>query len=504
MTGVPTKTAFYPLKDPQKTGSTSRSRSGRAADKTQRKARQVPFPTAADLAPRNFDLSRSYIVRSLNSTANKALHLGHLRNVVLGAATAGTLEALGSHVIRHCVIEDTGRFMTEAMVAVENHERFGASLLAMKPDHYIGVCYAQYRRERDASSKSKRIEAGTGYEARNDAADTRMRQLARGEEEARAIWRRVRDMALTGQQATLQRLGVRFDCCDYESAEECMVDAFIADGLGRGIFARKLNGELTYTASNGWELRLVNHIGLPEESTRLLSFIRRLVAGTAAGRINIIMAGSEWKGSMGIYPELIDRLDGGGAIYDLYAQAFYGMVNFNGKKMASSTGSGVLIDDLLDQLAAGASIDELVRSSLVSVSHSGLAAMVLKSFFLSRARAEAIDFDLQRLYDHAANPGWQIAAAWASAGGASSSPPSQDASQTLFSGLCQISYEEVLHHLSHLAEAILARAASVAEVNDFRSLVTALCLDPARSDFQFSQAAPLAGSTEASQASTLH
>ena len=85
---------------------------------TKAPAGAVAFPDSVNLAPVELNLSNLHVVRFLNCTTNKPLHLGHYRNIALGAATAGTLESLGARVLRHCLLEDTGRFMTEAMAAL--------------------------------------------------------------------------------------------------------------------------------------------------------------------------------------------------------------------------------------------------------------------------------------------------------------------------------------------------------------------------------------------------
>lgn len=454
------------------------------------------FPDAADLAPRPVDLSKAYIVRSLNPTANKPLHLGHLRNAVLGAATAGSLEVLGARVLRHCVVEDTGRFMTEAMAAVADFERSGdvAAVAATfrKPDHFIGHCYAQHRRK--TAGRRNGAAASIAYDGRNDAADDLQRALVRGDDDARRVWRTVRTMTLSGQQATLQRLGVTFECCDFESAEDAVLDEFIAHGVARGIFTRNAAGEVVFTASNGYELRLVNRVGLAEESARLLSFIRRLLAGWPGDRVNVIIAGSEWKASMEVYPELLHIL-GVEQIRDMYAQAFYGMVTLNGKKMASSAGPAVLVDDLLDELAAGDEVGELSQRSGGRVGTSELAATIVKSLLLSVARTERLEFDAARLHDPETSPGWAIAAAWAELTGASRSTaqaaPSREARRVILDALARFSFEGAVTHARRLADAILDGTATRAERRDFPTMVHALSVVPLRSDFAYDRAEQL-------------
>jgi hypothetical protein len=460
----------------------------------------VRFPAPSDRAARSFDLSKAYVVRSLNCTTNKPLHLGHLRNLGLGAATAGTLQMLGARVVRHCILEDTGRFMTEAMAAVRAFERSGQTRSGpAKSDHFVGSCYRRYREnaaavhERTKAAGGKPVAASTGYDARNDEADDLMRALLDGDEAALQLRANVRSMALEGQQATLQRLGVWFDSCDYESDEDPVLADFIAACSERGLLRPGRKGGLGYLASGGRRVPIMNRIGLAEESARLLSFNWRLARTAAAGYTVVIMAGSEWKESMSAYAEVLNRLgvanSGASA-----AHAFYGMVRLNGKKMASSTGSGILVDDLLDRLAADERILEYSRHSAGGERPDELAAMVLKCFLLSFARTDPIDFTFDRLGSVELNAGWAIAAAWTRLtrnGAPSAAPTSRSARRICAAALSRLSFERAVARARTLAERIRAGHASAADENDFRAIVAALGLVPRRTEFVFDRAGPL-------------
>ena len=455
------------------------------------------FPEPSDLAPRSYDLSQTNVVRSLNCTANKPLHLGHLRNLVLGAAVAGSLEMRGARVVRHCILEDTGRFMTEAMAAVREFEPSGATAenVPAKSDHFVGWCYRRYR-EKLAAARSraggKHAAASTGYEARNDDADELMRGLLRGDEAVVGLRDKVRAMALEGQQATLRRLGIAFDSCDYESAEDPVLDEFIAACADRGMLRRDEKGRLVYQASGGRKVPFVNRIGLPEESARLLSFNRRL-AETGAGRFPVlIMAGSEWKESMSSYAEVLHTfgLTNGRRSS---AHTFYGMVRLNGKKMASSMGSGVLVDDLLDRIAADERIADLARRAAPRAGADELAATVIKAFLLASPRTQPIDFTFERVSGREANPGWAIAEAWTALGEADAVPPTaaRETSRIVADALARVSFEHAVRHAEALADEILGGRATPAARNDFRALLAALALVPCRTEFAYAAAGSL-------------
>ena len=346
-----------------------------------------------------------------------------------------------------------------------------------KPDHFIGSCYRQYR-QANAARKGG-VTATTEYEARDDAADAIQLALMSEDEPAKRLWRTVRTMALAGQQATLRQLGVAFECCDYESAEDSYVKALIERGLDDGLFDRTPAGEVVYWPAAGRKLRLRNAAGLPEESARLVSLIRRLLTGWAGNAIHVIVAGTEWRASMRVYPELMHRL-GITHVHDSYAQAFYGMIMRDGRKMSSSDGSGVLVDHFLRTVA----------------SPPPLAATVLKSFLLAVRRADPIAFDARALRDRGNNPGWELAEAWQTLTpqerGGPAPRPSADAQQLMADALSRISFDHAIHRARALARAVIADAATPRQRADFRVLVDALSLRPEPSSFAFDRAVPLA------------
>ncbi len=453
------------------------------------------FPDVSDITKHKLIRGNLYVVRFLNPTANKPLHLGHLRNIAIGDATAGSMRALGFAAVRHCVVEDSGRWMSEAMAAYSELVRNGglepAAARYPKSDHFIGAIYAEHRRRLKAQQQQQAVPAGPAYDARDDVADELQRALMRGDEAARHLRDEVKARALTGQEATLRRLGVSFDHCDYESAEDTRLEDFVDEGLERGLFRRTEGGEVLFRTGAGATLRMTNRLGLHEESARLLSFLRNLLAGWDSNRINVIIAGSEWKGWMDIYPEV---LEGFGVRHAraMYCHAFYGMVRLNGRKMASSAGPGVLVDDLLADLAATRRVRAVAGAATNDGSTAAIAASVVKSYLLSAPRVEPIDFERGRLEDPGSNPGWAIVAAWQLARAAADlGEPSSRAAGILGAGLELFSFEAPLKEAARLARRLIASDATSADRADFVFLVRALGLAPELSEFAYQEAPPL-------------
>lgn len=438
------------------------------------------FPAPSDTAAIACDMERPYVVRYLNCTSNKPLHLGHLRNLVLGDATVGVLQALGGRAVRHCIGEDTGRFMAEAMVAVRLAEARGESIPApgSKSDHFVGECYARYRKERSATATGSTAEAGTSattnYDGRNDDADEMMRALLREEPAACALRDRVKRMASTGQQSTLRGLGVAFDYCDFESAEDSRMPDFLVRCRQLGLLQPGEDGSLAWVSPSGDRLRLINKSGFCEESARLLSFNARIAASPAGAFRTIVFAGSEWKASMQLYAEFLDAF--GTGLANNYLPTFYGMVLLGGKKMASSTGTGVLVDDLIDEVARDPRIGELTSKCGNRASAADLSVLIVRAFLLSAPRTDPVEFTFERLTDPATNPGWVIAKACAGIPARGISQCSSASRLALDDALARRSYEEPIETLHRLATRFLDLEGSKEQEADFRSVLTAMSL----------------------------
>jgi cysteinyl-tRNA synthetase len=197
---------------------------------------------------------------------------------------------------------------------------------------------------------------------------------------------------------------------------------------------------------------------------------------------------------MSAYTELLSRL-GAEDISELYAPTFYGMVMLDGKKMASSTGTGLLVDDLVDKMAGDERIGELSRQCGDGDRSDEFAAMIAKCFLLSFARTQKIDFTFEHLNSAEANPGWPIAEAWAATALEGSlqpaAAPSPESRRVLLDALARVSFEDAVGHTKEIAGRILDHKASDADKGDFVRMVTALSVVPRRSDFLFSSAPSL-------------
>ena len=469
-----------------------RSQIGANSDPAAANAKALPFPDMSDFAPMRFERDSDHVVRFLNCTANKPLHLGHLRNIALGDATAATLELLGAHVVRHTIVEDTGRFMTEAMDAVSKAEAGGKTVLVAnaKPDRAIGALYAKYREAR-AKARRARAEklgqaASTDYEAGNDDADAMMRALLKREPAIVELRDRIRDAALKGQQETLQRLGVSFDHCDYESREDESIEAFIASAEQARLLHSPKQWALAWRAPDDQVLKLVNEAGQYQESARLISLNARIARSSASRFRTIVYAGSEWKKSMTLYPGFLSAM--GLKICKEYRPTFYGMVNLNGKKMASSQKTGVLVDDLLDQVASDPRLHRLSQRSSTGATPDQLGVLIIRSFLLSESRIATLEYSVDNLANEDLNPGWLIAEGWARDPVAPKSEPSPECRARLIDAAERRSFEGLVHAAAQIGRDIIEMSATSQDRADFHALLKSAGITPRTSRFRFQDA----------------
>ncbi|HEX7955379.1 MAG TPA: arginine--tRNA ligase [Pyrinomonadaceae bacterium] len=365
---------------------------------------QWAVPAENDLSHYKFRKQSTYVVRFLNPTSNKALHMGHLRNASVGMAIAGSLSVAGARAIRHCVVEDTGRFMMEALAG------FNAMTpedtppgLRLKCDHVVGWYYRQYR---GLNAKNKSGKRGA---ARLDAADELMRRWLAGDAATRNLWRQLKTLALLGQQETLRRLGITLDFCDFESAEDDHTGDFLREGLLSETFVAESDGQVSYLGGAGQKrVEMVDRAGLPVENLRLLTFLNRLYRGWPRRWVNIIVAGNEWRASMSQYPAIL-RAFGLSRSDEIYIPVFIGMVTQGGRKVASRSGHGVLVDDLLDEVRASRAALDIHQASDMRLPLDEIASIVSRCYLLSVPRRQPVELSRKAILDEARNPGWEIA-----------------------------------------------------------------------------------------------
>ena len=288
---------------------------------------------------------------------NKPLHLGHVRNNLLGYSLAQILEASGHRVVKTNIVNDRGVHICKSMLAWlrwgngETPESSGK-----KGDHLIGDYYVRFDKEYRAELAQIRAAhpdwSDEEVEAKSQLmADARqmLRQWEQGDPEVRALWRQMNEWVYKGFDETYSRMGVSFDKIYYESDTYLVGREEVLRGLKEGLFERHEDGSVWADfEAEGLDKKIL----LRSDGTSV--YITQDI-GTAKLRYQdfpidqmIYVVGNEQEYHFQVLSLLLDRL---GYKWGKSLTHFsYGMVELPNGKMKSREGTVVDADDLMDAM----------------------------------------------------------------------------------------------------------------------------------------------------------
>ncbi len=308
------------------------------------------------------------MVEYSSPNTNKPLHLGHVRNNLLGWALSQIMQANGNRVIKTNIVNDRGIHICKSMLAWlkwgngETPETSGK-----KGDHLIGDYYVAFDQHyRDEISQLKKQFVGEGMT--EEAAETKAKEEAplmkeahemlvkweQGAPEVRALWKRMNDWVYAGFDETYKALGVGFDKIYYESDTYLVGKAKVEEGLKQGLFFRKADNSVwADLTGDGLDQKLL----LRSDGT---SVYMTQDIGTAALRFKdypalrkmIYVVGNEQNYHFQVLSLLLDRL---GFEWGKDLVHFsYGMVELPNGKMKSREGTVVDADELIEEMISDA------------------------------------------------------------------------------------------------------------------------------------------------------
>jgi arginyl-tRNA synthetase len=374
----------------------------------------------ADLA-----CSQRFAIQFWDPNATKALHAGHLRNLALGNALASSLQQAGATVERRSLISDAGRSMGEAMAGIRKSNGHAESALAsgLKSDHYVGRCYAAYvmgsaAQGANAATTAPEDSQTRELTVRHDDADELLREVLRGDTDARELWRKTRGWVIAGQRATLGRLAIRFDRVFFESD-------FIADsarlteqGLSEGRLERRPDGVVTYMTGveELEEMPLVRADGISTQHLRAVTYW--LMAPGLEDITTIQISGTEWVAHATCIEKLMGELkappasgDSERPVHPIH-DVFHGMVSRQKHAIASSAEGALLIDDLLDEIDLQIDADPRMREvRQAQPAPERLAAQIALAHFLPYPAVPPAEFEPEKLLRDGQSLGWDMARA---------------------------------------------------------------------------------------------
>ncbi|GHV25949.1 arginine--tRNA ligase [Spirochaetia bacterium] len=278
------------------------------------------------------------MVEFSSPNTNKPLHLGHLRNDILGESISRILAACGATVRKVCIINDRGIHICKSMLAYK--EQGGGKTPEsehVKSDHFVGDYYVKYHQMSQTDS---------GAEAR---AQEMLRKWETGDTETVELWQRMKDWTVEGMKETYERTGISFDQYYYESQTYLLGKDEVYKGLEKGIFYREPDGAVAVDLSAE---KLDKKILLRKDGTSI--YITQDF-GTAIFRHNdwpfdrmVYVVGSEQQYHFQVLFAILKKL--GYQWADNLYHLSYGMVNLPEGKMKSREGTVVDADDLIDSL----------------------------------------------------------------------------------------------------------------------------------------------------------
>lgn len=306
------------------------------------------FKKATDDAP-------LYMIEYSSPNTNKPLHLGHIRNNLLGYSLCKILEANGYKVVKTNIVNDRGIHICKSMLA---WQKFGngetPASTGKKGDHLVGDYYVKFDQEYKKEVKALMEKGLTEEEAKKQApllqeAQSMLKKWEDGDPEVRKLWNEMNSWVYAGFDETYKRLGVAFDKIYYESTTYIDGKAKVNEGLEKGLFYRREDGSVWADLSSyGLDEKLL----LRGDGT---SVYMTQDIGTATQRFKefnidkmIYVVGNEQNYHFQVLSILLDRL-GFSWGKDL-VHFSYGMVELPEGKMKSREGTVVDADDLMDEM----------------------------------------------------------------------------------------------------------------------------------------------------------
>ncbi len=285
--------------------------------------------------------TKKIVIEFSSPNANKPLHLGHLRNHALGESLSRFFELFGNTVVRTNLINDKGLVVFEAMAG---YILFGDNKtpqeLNEKGDHFVGRMYVLYKqKEKEEKEKGNKLEL----------AHELLKKWEEGDKETVKLWKKIVSWALDGIQETYRKEGLSFKRMDFESAIYDKAKTIVKEGLSKGAFKKKEDGEIIADLSS---FNLPDKIVLRSDETSLYITqdiylaIKRYEEEKFDELIYVVASEQDLH-----FKQLfaILRLLGYNWVDSLFHRS-YGLVLLESGKMKSREGKVVDADDVIDYM----------------------------------------------------------------------------------------------------------------------------------------------------------
>ena len=298
---------------------------------------------------------KKLMVEYSSPNTNKPLHLGHIRNNLLGYSVAEILKAYGYDIIKANLVNDRGVHICKSMLA---WQKFGngetPESSGLKGDHLVGKYYVVFDKEYKKEIEALIAEGQTEDEAKKNAplmleTQEMLRQWEAGNEEVIALWSKMNGWVYAGFEKTYNQLGVDFDKFYYESNTYLLGKDIIQEGLDSGVFFKKEDNSVWIDLTDeGLDQKLV----LRGDGTSV--YITQDL-GTAQLKYDefgmdesIYVVGNEQDYHFKVLFSILKKL--GKSWAEGMFHLSYGMVDLPSGKMKSREGTVVDADDLMAEM----------------------------------------------------------------------------------------------------------------------------------------------------------
>ncbi|MCB9000043.1 MAG: arginine--tRNA ligase [Bacteroidales bacterium] len=294
------------------------------------------------------------MVEYSSPNTNKPLHLGHIRNNLLGFSISRILEANGNSVVKVNLVNDRGIHICKSMLA---YQKFGngenpASPETIKGDHLVGKYYVKFDQEYKREVTALLKEGMTQEEAEkksalmNEAREM-LRKWEAGDPETIALWKMMNGWVYEGFDETYKKLGVEFDRIYYESDTYSLGKAIVLEGLEKGVLSRRDDGSVwvDLTAEGMDQKLLLRSDGTTVYMTQDIGTAQQRFEQYSINK-HIYVVGNEQNYHFQVLSLVLKKL--GYEWYDKIFHLSYGMVELPEGKMKSREGTVVDADDLVE------------------------------------------------------------------------------------------------------------------------------------------------------------
>lgn len=300
--------------------------------------------------------SETILVEYSSPNTNKPLHLGHIRNNLLGSSVANILEANGKNVFRVQIINDRGIHICKSMLSWKKFANGETpESTNVKGDHLVGKYYIEFEKYyqeeveklvHDGFSKSESLERAPILKE----AKVMLRDWEKGDCDVLELWNKLNRWVYQGFDKTYKRLGIRFDKNYYESQTYLFGKQLVRKGLEQGVFSKRDDGsvwidltddgldEKLLLRSDGTAVYMTQDLGTAVERSKDFPEVDGMV----------YTVGNEQNYHFQVLFLVLKKL--GYPWADKLHHLSYGMVDLPSGKMKSREGTVVDADDLIDQM----------------------------------------------------------------------------------------------------------------------------------------------------------